>query len=204
MVNRNQDNSIDQVLAYDDLINSLRYNELNVNNHNKIFNEKGYTLDLPINYDMFLNYHRYFWVLDVLPPCELQFTSAFDIDTIIGKVTFTTPTMKNGKTLTLENGMRVKMTPHTIDRFTQTVPGNTTFTSTITGAVKYRIFLNNTLQKITTDYTINTGTGVVTFNTAPSVTDEIEIHIYYSYSTGGSNANDAIFIVDGVGEPRRY
>ena len=35
-----------------------------------------------------------------------------DIDTIIGKVTFTMdPTMKNGKTLTLENGMRVKMTP---------------------------------------------------------------------------------------------
>ena len=52
-----QDNSIDQVLAYDDLINSpTLYNELDVNNHNKIFNEKGYTLDRPINYDMFLNY----------------------------------------------------------------------------------------------------------------------------------------------------
>ena len=34
-----------------------------------------------------------------------------DIDTIIGKVTFTTPNNENGKTLTLENGMRVKMTP---------------------------------------------------------------------------------------------
>ena len=36
MINKNQDNSIDQVLAYDDLINSLRYNELNVNNHSKL------------------------------------------------------------------------------------------------------------------------------------------------------------------------
>ena len=56
MVNKNEDNSIDQVLAYDDLIKSLKYNEVNTNNHNKVLNETGYTLDLPTNYDMFLNY----------------------------------------------------------------------------------------------------------------------------------------------------
>ena len=110
MVNKNEDNSIDQVLAYDDLIKSLKYNEVNTNNHNKVLNETGYTLDLPINYDMFLNYRRYFWVMDVVPVCELKYTSHFDIDTIIGKITFTTPVQKNGRTLTLENGMSIKMT----------------------------------------------------------------------------------------------
>ena len=45
MVNKNEDNSIDQVLAYEDLIKSLKYNEVNTNNHNKVLNETGYTLD---------------------------------------------------------------------------------------------------------------------------------------------------------------
>ena len=95
MINKNSDGSIDQALSYDDLIRSMKYNEVDTNNHNKTLNEKGLSLDLPINYDMFLNYHRYFWVLDVLPPCELQYTSYFDIDNIIGLVEYTTPTMKN-------------------------------------------------------------------------------------------------------------
>ena len=38
MINKNDDNTIDQALAYDDLINSLKYNEVNTNNHNKILN----------------------------------------------------------------------------------------------------------------------------------------------------------------------
>ena len=199
MINKNQDNSIDQVLAYDDLINSLRYNELNVNNHSKLFNEKGYTLDIPINYDMFINHHRYFWVLDVLPPNELKYTSFFDIDTIIGETTYTTPTMLNGRSITLENGMRIRFCPHTVDRFTQTVPGNTVFTSTEPNAVKFLVYVNNTKKTINTDFTVTN--GVVTLSTAPALTDEIEIHAYYQTSSSGNNENDAVYIVDGVGEP---
>ena len=150
MINRNNDNTIDPSPAYDDLINSLKYNEVDVNNHSKVLDEKGYTLDLPINYDMFLNYHRYYWVLDVLPPCELQYTSSFNIDTIIGENSYTTPTMKNGRTLTLENGMRLKFAPHTVDRFTQTNSANTTFTSTVTNGEIYKVYLNNSIQNVTT------------------------------------------------------
>ena len=47
--------------------------------------------------------------------------------------------MKNGRTLTLENGMRLKFAPHTVDRFTQTNSANTTFTSTITNGEIYKV-----------------------------------------------------------------
>ena len=200
MVNKKDDDSIDQALAYDDLIRSLKYNEVNTNNHNKILNEKAFTLDLPINYDMFINHHRYYWVLDVLPPSELKYTSSFDIDTIIGETTYTTAVQKNGRTLTFENGMRIRFAPHTVDRFTQTVIGNTTFTASVTGAVRNKVYVNNVRQP-TSAYTYNSGTGVVTFNTAPAVNEEVEIHTFYSYTTSGDYLNDAIFIVDGVGDP---
>ena len=132
---------------------------------------------------MFLNHHRYYWVLDVLPPCELQYTSSYNVDAMIGEISYTTPTMKNGRTLTLENGMRIKFAPHTVDRFTQTNSANTTFTSTLTNGDKYKVFLNNNLQTVTTHYTINN--VVVTFVSSPAVNSEIEIHVYYQYSGGG-------------------
>ena len=69
--------------------------------------------------------------------------------------------MKNGRTLTLENGMRLKFAPHTVDRFTQTNSANTTFTSTVTNGEIYKVYLNNSIQTVTTHYTINN--GVVTF-----------------------------------------
>lgn len=203
MVNKNEDNSIDQVLAYDDLIRSLKYNEVPTNNHNKILNEPGYTLDLPINYDMFLNHHRYFWVMDVVPVCELKYTpgSEFNIDTLPGMINYTTPVQKNGRTLKLENGMRVMFAPHTVDRFTQTVTGTTVFTATVTGAHSIDVFLNNTRLEETTHYTLNKSTGVVTFLTAPALTQEIEIHSHYSHSATDDHANQAIYIIDGVGDP---
>ena len=196
-VNRNDDKSIIGALPYDDLIKTLKYNESDTNNHNRLLNEYGYTMDMPINYDMFINYHKYYWVLDVLPPSPLQYTSLFDIDTIIGQIQYTTPTQKNGRVLTFENGMRVKFAPHTVDRFTQTVVGNTTFTATVNGGHEF-IFKNNQ-PVLTSDYTFVQATGVLTMNTAPTVNDEIEIHTNYAGSVGNAYFNDAVYIVDGVG-----
>ena len=202
MVNKNDNGNIEQVLAYDDLIKSLKFNEVNTNNHNKTLNETGYTLDLPINYDMFMNHHRYYWVLDVLPVNELQYTSGqFDIDTLIGETTYTTPTMKNGRTLTLENGMRIVFAPTNIDRFIQTVASNKVFTASVQNGHDIKVYLNNTFQSEGTDYTLNKPTGVVTFGTAPALNQEIEIHTHYSYSGNNTYENGAIYIVDGVGEP---
>ena len=203
LINKNEDGTIDQALAYDDLIRSLKYNEVDTNNHNKILNEPGYTLDLPINHDMFINHHRYYWVLDVLPPNELAYLEPdlLDIDTIIGETTYTTPTMVNGRQLTFENGMRIRFIPNTLNRRAQTVAGNKVFYASVTGAASIRVFLNNELQALTTDYTVNKATGTVTFVNAPALNSEIEIHSYYTHSLTNEYKNDAIYIVDGVGEP---
>ena len=71
LINKDDSKNIQGALPYDDLVNALKFNEVDTNNHNKIFNETAYTLDLPINYDMFINYHKYFWLVDILPPCNI-------------------------------------------------------------------------------------------------------------------------------------
>ena len=73
-VNKDNDNNITQALAYDDLINTLDFNEADISQHSIQLDEEGYTLDLPINYDMFINYHKYHWLVDVIPPAVLNHT----------------------------------------------------------------------------------------------------------------------------------
>jgi len=192
LVNKDTDQNIQGALPYDDLINAMKFNEVDVNNHNKTLNETAYTLDLPINYDMFINYHKYFWLTDILPPCSLSAVLAnpIDIDTIIGRTFYTTPTLVNGKTLTLQNGMRIRFTQSQFTEFTQTVPGNTTFTvGAYSNTVK--VFKNNLIQTVTTDYTYNTNTGLITFTTAPAVNDVIRVTNFHSYSTSGNYEVDS-------------
>ena len=109
---RNNSNDITQAMSYDDFLDVLQFNEVDVTNTNRIFNEPGYTLDLPISYDMFINYHHYFWLVDFLPVCDIVATVSdpIAINDIIGSVYYTTPTLSNGKTLELQNGMRVRFT----------------------------------------------------------------------------------------------
>jgi len=202
IINRDDEGTVTQALAYDDLINSLQFNDVDVNQHNKLLNEQGYTLDLPINYDMFINYHKYFWLVDILPPCSIKPTQAdaIDIDTIFNDNVYTTPTLSTSNTLELMNGMRVRFMPTQIDRFTQTVPGNQIFTATVNQANTIKVYKNNELvENIPANYTYNSAGGVVIFATAPAVNDEIEIHTFYAYSTSGDYAVGDIYIVDGVG-----
>jgi len=109
---RDQDQNITEAMTYDDLIDILKYNEVDTANTNGIFNETGYTLDLPIDYDMFINYHHYFWLVDFLPVCvaEATVSDPIAIDDIVGQPYYKTPTLTNNKQLGLLNGMRVKFT----------------------------------------------------------------------------------------------
>ena len=200
MVAKNNDSTINETLVYDDLIRSLKYNEVATNNHNKVLNETGYTLDIPINYDMFLNYHRYYWVVDVLPVLELAAHAPFtnwNVEELLGETAYTTRALTNGKTLTLENGMRIRFSPTDVARFTQFNSGNTTFTSNVQNAGTVKIYVNNVLT--TSGWTYDGPSGVLTFTSAPAVNSEIEIHSYYTSVT--TLEHDAIYIVDGVGEP---
>jgi hypothetical protein len=109
VTNRDSDNNLTGILTYDDLLRALEFNEAQVSQPNKALNEAGYTLDLPINYDMFVNYHKYFWMIDYIPACIIQATvdNPIDVDDIIGQIYYTTPVLQNGKTLEFKNGMRI-------------------------------------------------------------------------------------------------
>lgn len=196
-INTDADKNITNALTYDDFVNALEFNEAQLNNHNNAFNELGYTLDLPINYDMFTNHHRYFWILNTLPVCELVATdtNTITIDDIANEIYYTTPVLNNGKTLELQNGMRIRFAPVAKDVTTQTVSGNTAFTSTVTSPSVLKVFLNNEIQTQGTDYTASGNT--ITFTTAPAVDDEIEIWSYWA--DGTDYAVDDVYIVDGVG-----
>jgi len=205
-VNKDDQGNITQSLAYDDLLNTLKFNEADLTQHSIQFDEEGYTLDLPINYDMFINYHKYQWLVDVIPPASLKAhsTGPIEIDDIIGKIYYTTPTLATAAPsdqLTFENGMRIRFMPTRVERIIQSTPGNTVFNGVATQGLVVKVYKNNILQTLTTDYVYTANTGDVTFVTAPAVNDEIEIHTFYSMSTSGNYAVGDIYIVDGVGEP---
>ena len=202
LVNKDSNGAVTKAITYDDLVNSLEFNEVNTKQHNNLFGELGSTLDLPINYDMFLNYHKYFWLVDVLPPCSIKpaYNNPIDIDTIFNDVTYTTPALSTNNTLEFMNGMRIRFMPTQIDRLTQTNAVNTNFQATVTNANTLKVYKNNQLQTLTTDYTYNSGTGLVTFTSAPALNDEIEIHNFYAYSTSGNYAVGDIYIVDGINQ----
>ena len=201
LVNKDPDQNIQGAMPYDDLINAMKFNEVDVNNHNMTLNETAYTLDLPINYDMFINYHKYFWLTDIIPPCDIIATSTnvIDIDTIIGRTEYTTPVLQNGKTLSIQNGMRIRFLQSVFIEFTQTVSGNKIFNGPANSVGVIKIFKNEQLQTDVTDYSYNTSTGVVTFVTAPAVNDKIKVLSYFSKSTSGDYGVSDIYIVDGVG-----
>ena len=109
VINKDVNGNILDVISYDDIINGLKFGGATTEQPNRLLNEPAYTLDLPINYDMFVNYHRYFWLLDFLPVCEINATvgDPITIANVVGQISYTTPTLANGKTLEFSNGMRV-------------------------------------------------------------------------------------------------
>ena len=109
VINKDDNGNVTDVISYDDIINGLRFGGATVEQPNRLLNEPAYTLDLPINYDMFINYHRYFWLLDFLPVCEINATvgNPITVANIVGQISYTTPTLSNSKTLEFRNGMRV-------------------------------------------------------------------------------------------------
>ena len=96
-------------LSYISIGNNYRKFGSPIKNNDKIGSEPGYTLDLPINIDMFVNYKNYYWQMDNIPTCVITPTASnpIDIDTITKLSNYTTPVLDNGKTLELLNGMRV-------------------------------------------------------------------------------------------------
>jgi hypothetical protein len=104
-----------QTTSYINWLNRLESLGADVNNHDRLFSEQGYVLDLPINADMFTNYHNYYWLEGDIPLIEIEIGGpvAFDIDTIVAKSQHTTDILANYKTVEFVTGLRIKFVgPH--------------------------------------------------------------------------------------------
>lgn len=98
-----------QSLSYVNIINYLKNNGYDISDLDRLFSNEGYTLDLPINYDMFVNYINYYWIEDVIPVCEVRPTdeNMVYIDQIINSPNYVTPILQNGKSFEFVDGMRI-------------------------------------------------------------------------------------------------
>lgn len=97
----------ENLIFYDELIDTLKTYGLNVANHNKVFSEKFASFLPPINIDKFINYQEYYWypqfpsTIAIMPTVD----NYIDVDRdIIGKKNFTPA---GGKAF--RNGMVVKL-----------------------------------------------------------------------------------------------
>ena len=82
----------ENLVFYDEFIDTLKTYGVNTKNHNKVFSENFATYLPPINIDKFINYQEYYWY--PLGPSVITITGTqatyIDVDRdIIGKETFT-------------------------------------------------------------------------------------------------------------------
>ena len=102
---------IEQTISYINWLNRLESLGSNLNNHDRLFSEPGYVLDLPVNFDMIINYQNYYW-LEGLPPLIIiepgDPGTTIDIDVITKVSQYTTPELTNYKKVEFVTGLRVK------------------------------------------------------------------------------------------------
>src|SRR5574337_746032 len=116
---RDPDTTKTNVFFYDDLLDRINYYGGNTLNQDRLFESEYYSFGPPIDYDMFINYHNYYWVEQGLRTIEISGVLAIDI---IGKQSYTTPATATPPNLTLTTGMSISLlddpdyiSPHTVE-----------------------------------------------------------------------------------------
>ena len=89
---------------YEDLLDKIEFYGGNTANQDRLFESNYYSWAPPIDVDMFVNYHCYYWVSQGLPNIQLTRVMASDI---IGKPGYTTSGVAGPKNVTLTTGMVV-------------------------------------------------------------------------------------------------
>lgn len=101
-----------QTVSYVNWLKRLESLGSDLDNHDRLFSEPGYTLDMPTNADMFINYANYYWLEGNMPlvTIEATVTDPIDIDDIVVLSQYTTPTLGNYKSVEFVTGLRVQFT----------------------------------------------------------------------------------------------
>jgi len=98
--------NVNDVVALDDLINEINLNGGSAENFDRIFRSEFYSYDPGIDWDKFVNYQEYYWLVNGPDTITIETTDSstlyIDVD-LIGKATYTSP---NG--VTLSNGMKIQ------------------------------------------------------------------------------------------------
>lgn len=97
---------INNIFAYEDLLNSLKYSGSDINDQSRLFSCNAYSFAPPIDIDMFVNPNDYFWYPEGIPAIPIDAMP----ENIIGKVSFTG--FVNGDkndVITLTSGNHIKL-----------------------------------------------------------------------------------------------
>lgn len=101
---KNVDGTRSNIFFYDDLLRKIDYHGGNTLNQDRLFESEFYSWAPPIDYDMFMNYHNYYWVESGL--VQIQITGVLASD-VIGKSSYITPETASPANLKLTTGMNV-------------------------------------------------------------------------------------------------
>jgi len=112
---RTEDTTKSNVFFYDDLLERIEYYGGNTLNQDRLFASEYYSFGPPIDYDMFVNYHNYYWVEQGLPTIDISgidISGYANIDEyvdaeVIGKASYTTPPEATPPNLTFTTGITV-------------------------------------------------------------------------------------------------
>lgn len=94
MLTRDSDNNIDLKLTYPDLIDQLRFQGANVDNHSRLFEQEYYSWSPPIDIDKFLNFTNYYWYPEGPTTISVDgdINNIINVDSdIIGQTSYTSP-----------------------------------------------------------------------------------------------------------------
>lgn len=107
---RKQNGDTSETVSYINWLDRLESLGADLENHDRLFSEPGYTLDLPVNADMMINYYNYYWLEGNIPLVVIEptVTDPIDIDDITKVSQYTTPVLGNYKTVEFVTGLRVQ------------------------------------------------------------------------------------------------
>ena len=102
----NQNSEKSTVFFYDDFLNRLKSLGGDVSNEDRLTSSEFYSWSPPINVDMFVNYHNYFWVVGGLPIISIHGAQYADI---IGRPSFVVPAYNSLPSFSLSTGMHIQL-----------------------------------------------------------------------------------------------